>query len=144
MSSLSLLLFLVLSLFFFNFLASQLADVLITAGTETCEEAVQPSPLNVADEKFFFLEVVSLVGLEDRRIEEMVVLARLEFGSVSGLWLKAAEGFLGFLYLICSAIVESSATTTGMVFWYSLQKETSLGYMVGWACVCAREREGEN
>lgn len=106
--SLLLLIFLVLSLFFFNFLASQLADVLITAGTETCEEAVQPSPLNVADVKFFFLEAASLVGLEEMRMDEMVVLERAEFGSVSGFWVKVVTGwggFLGFLYLMGSAIV---------------------------------------
>lgn len=47
--------FLLFCFFFLTFLVSQSADVLITAGTETCDDAVQPNPLKVADEKFFFL-----------------------------------------------------------------------------------------
>lgn len=75
----------------------------MTAGTETCGEAAQPRPRNVAEEKFFFLEAASELGLEERRIEDMVVLGRLELGSVSG--------FLGFLWRICSAV---SAAAVGM------------------------------
>lgn len=55
------LVFLLFIFFFFSFSESQLAEVLMTAGTETCEEAAQPSPLNVEDVKFFFLEVVMAV-----------------------------------------------------------------------------------
>lgn len=51
---------------------------------------------------------------EEERREEMVNLERVMFGSVSEAvkeWLLV----LGFLYLMCSAIVDLSATTADMV-----------------------------
>lgn len=100
----------------------------MTAGTETCGEAAQPSPLNVEDVKFFFLEELMAVELlllmrlslvevyveEEERREEMVNLEQVVFGSVSEAvkeWLLV----LGFLFLMCSAIVDLPATTADMV-----------------------------
>lgn len=92
-------LFLLLFCFFFlTLLESQSAEVLITAGTDTCGDAVQPSPLNVA--KFFFLVAktvealgvvefswVGLVGENGAKSrEEMVGLVERveeEIGSIS-------------------------------------------------------------
>lgn len=89
---------LLLCFFFLTLLGSQSAEVLITAGTDTCGDAAQPSPLNVA--KFFFLVdntaavlgvvVFSWVGLVGengaRSKEEMVGLVERveeEIGSIS-------------------------------------------------------------
>lgn len=92
----ALLFFLPLCFFFFTFLASQSADDLITAGTDTWDEAVQPIPLKVPEEKFFFLWAEEGLSLElmgalkvEKNIEEMVgFVERLELlmagiGSVS-------------------------------------------------------------
>nr|GMD38896.1 hypothetical protein DM860_007011 [Ipomoea batatas] len=120
------LLFLLRAFFLFTFLESQSAEVLITAGTDTCGGAAQPSPRNVA--KFFFLGVrvvggswVGLVGENGaRRIAEMVDLERVDFtasgfGSVSALG-RFCFGFLGLLYLLLRSApaVEVSETAMAM------------------------------
>lgn len=128
-------LFLLLFCFFFlTLLGSQSAEVLITAGTDTCGDAVQPSPLNVA--KFFFLveKTVEAVGVVEfswvglvgengaRSRDEMVGLMEREeeeeeIGSIS--WVSCWFCVLGFLYLICSETVELSENTTGIVALHS-------------------------
>lgn len=125
-------LFLLLFCFFFLILLeSQSAEVLITAGTDTCGDAVQPSPLNVA--KFFFLveKTVEALGVVEfswiglvgengaRSRDEIVGLVEREeeeTGSIS--WVSCWFCVLGFLYLICSETVELSENTTGMVALY--------------------------
>lgn len=67
----------------------------MASGTETCEEEVQPSPLNAEEVRFFFLSGI--------RTAEMVGFTVSRVGSVRGF------AFLGFLNLVCSAMTESSA-----------------------------------